>query len=223
MECDFCKWGNSDCKNFPDKCYLCTSRNYYYSASKKKPKAFVNKNIKKSKRMGSQFERTNHALNNEILNSSSFLTPNSGAGKIKGDEEILGLVNISEELKTCETRNEGRKPGTESFTIKKAWLDKLAEESLEAGREFWYLKFAFKNSDKISYVIIDTDIIMSMIATLSRDRYNAKIAESNKSIAEKQLRLSETEIVKLHAEIDMLKEKINNLELILKANNLLNK
>ena len=66
-------------------------------------------------------------------------------------------------------------------------------------------------------------MIMSMIATLSRDRYNAKIAESNKSIAEKQLRLSETEIVKLHAEIDMLKEKINNLELILKANNLLNK
>ena len=126
-------------------------------------------------------------------------------------------------MQEVKTQEVVRAKGHSQFTIKREWLDKLAEESLEAGREFWYLKFAFKNSDKISYVIIDTDMIMSMIATLSRDRYNAKIAESNKSIAEKQLRLSETEIVKLHAEIDMLKEKINNLELILKANNLLNK
>ena len=166
--------------------------------------------------MGSIFEYNNHINNNEALTSSSVMTPNSGAGRIKGDEEIKGLLNIMEELKTCETRNEGRQPGAENFTIKKAWLTKLENEAKIAGKEFWYLKFAFKNTSNEFFIVIDADVILDMIVTMSRDREIAKLAESKINVAEKRVRLEQAETVKLYAENELLKAEIEKMKLEIK-------
>ena len=212
-----CKWGYKDCKFIDDKCYLCSNEGYYYSPIKKVKSTFKNKNKAKiTKRMGAIFEYNNHVNNNEALISSSVMTPNSGAGRIKGDEEIKGLLNIMEELKTCETRNEGRQPGAENFTIKKAWLTKLNKEAKIAEKEFWYLKFAFKNTSNEFFIVIDADVILDMIVTMSRDREIAKLAESKINVAEKRVRLEQAETVKLYAENELLKAEIEKMKLEIK-------
>ena len=212
-----CKWGYKDCKFIDDKCYLCSNEGYYYSPIKKVKSTFKNKNKAKiTKRMGAIFEYNNHVNNNEALISSSVMTPNSGAGRIKGDEEIKGLLNIMEELKTCETRNEGRQPGTENFTIKKSWLTKLNKEAKKAEKEFWYLKFAFKNTDNEYFIVIDSNVILDMIVTISKDREIAKLAESKINVAEKRARYEQAESAKLYAENELLKAEIEKMKIEIK-------
>lgn len=209
-----CKWGNTDCKNNGSKCYLCTAPNYHYD-SKFKKKSEIAK-AKVTKRQGSLFEARNHVNNHELLNDTIVrMTPNSGASSVKGDEEISGIISVMEELKTHDKKNEGRQPGEETFTIKKAWLIKLNREAKEANKEFWYLKFAFKNEDLDHYVIVETDVIMSMIKTMVEDRKIAKQANNKIDVAEKRTRLAEAEAAKLFAENEYLKARIKELENLL--------
>lgn len=197
MSCD-----KSNCIHIGNTiCWRCVEYEYYETKAQKKPMQKKNYN-KSSKRMGSTFEMQNHIQNKAILKDaiSSDMTPNSGAGKIKGDEQIRGLVNIMEELKTQEvTRARGHK----QMTIKKEWLDKLDEEA--DGQEFWYLKFAFKDTDTNSYTVIDSEQLMSMIATLAHDRAIARDATNKIDIANKKSMLKEAESVKLFAETEYLK------------------
>lgn len=206
-----CKWLNTDCENEGDKCYLCSSENFHYKPKKIKKTTF--KKGKKSNRQGSAFEFNNHNNNqNMIENITTRMTPNSGAGKVKGDEEISGIINVMEELKTHEKKNDGRLPGTETFTIKKEWLLKLEKEAKAAGKEFYYLKFAFKNADSDHYIIIEASTIMDMIATMINDRKTAKEAEYKINVANKKAMLQEAEASKYYAENEYLKAKIEELE-----------
>ena len=55
------------------------------------------------------------------------MTLNSGATVLeKGDEQISGIINVMEELKT---QMPDRAKGTKTFTIKRQWLDKLNKEA----------------------------------------------------------------------------------------------
>lgn len=206
-----CEWGRSDCKNEGDKCYLCNAPDYHYESKFKKKQTMAKKVV--TKRQGALFEARNHVNNHDLLNDvSTRMTPNSGAGKIKGDEEIRGIINIMEELKTHQKKNEGREPGKETFTIKKAWLQKLNKEAKEANKEFWYLKFAFKDEDHDHYVVVESDTIMSMVKTMVEDRRTAKHAQSKIDVSEKRARLKEAESATLFAENEYLKARIKELE-----------
>lgn len=206
-----CDWGRTDCKNEDTKCHLCTAPDYHYESKYKKKQSMAKAKV--TKRQGSLFEARNHVNNHDLLTDvSSRMTPNSGAGKVKGDEEIRGIINIMEELKTHQKKNEGRQPGKESFTIQKNWLIKLNKEAKEANKEFWYLKFAFKDEDHDHYVVVESDTIMSMVKTMVEDRRVAKGAEYKISIAEKKAMLKEAESVKLFAENELLKARIKELE-----------
>lgn len=206
-----CEWGRTDCKHEDEKCYLCNAPDYHYEPKFKKRQTMAK--MKVTKRQGSLFEARNHVNNHDLLNDvSSRMTPNSGAGKIKGDEEIRGIINIMEELKTHQKKNEGRQPGKESFTIQKSWLHKLNKEANEADKEFWYLKFAFKDEDHDHYVIVESDVIMSMVKTMVEDRRAAKHAQAKIDVSEKRARLKEAEAVTLHAENEYLKARIKELE-----------
>lgn len=209
-----CKWGNNDCKNEGSKCYLCTAPNYHYECKIKKKTTIAKAKV--TKRQGSLFEARNHINNHDLLSDvSSRMTPNSGAGVIKGDEEIRGIINIMEELKTHDKKNEGRQPGTESFTIQKQWLIKLDKEAKEANKEFWYLKFAFKNEDFDYYIVVDVNVIMSMVKTMVEDRRIAKQCDNKIDVCEKRTRLAEAESAKLFAENEYLKARIKELESLL--------
>lgn len=206
-----CEWGRTDCKNEGNKCYLCTAPDYHYDPKFKKKQTMAK--YKVTGRQGALFEARNHVNNHDLLNDvSSRMTPNSGAGKVKGDEEIRGIINIMEELKTHQKKNEGRQPGKESFTIQKAWLHKLNKEAKEANKEFWYLKFAFKDEDHDHYVVVESDTIMSMVKTMVEDRRIAKHAQAKIDVSEKRARLKEAESAMLFAENEYLKARIKELE-----------
>lgn len=203
-----CKFGNNDCIADKDNCFLCYKGSKYIEPKKKTYGIKKNYN-KKSNRMGSQAEEINHKNNEATITAS--MTPNSGAGKIKGDEQIRGLVNIMQEVKTQEII---RARGHNQFTIKREWLDKLEKEAPLENMEFWYLVFSFKDNDDKLYNVIDNKQMQDMIATLIHDRKIAKEADNKIDVANKRRLLIEAENIKLHAEIDYLKSllKSNNIK-----------
>lgn len=210
-----CEYGHIDCQNLDRKCEMCFNSSWYL-APKKRPQGLQKRNLNKgnSKRMGSKFEDNNHKNNANMIKElvSSNMTPNSGAGKVKGDEEITGLVNISEELKT---QQPDRARGHSQFTIKRDWLTKLERESKAAKREFWYLKFAFCDTDSESFTIIDTEQMMSMVSTIIHDRKIALEADKKIDVANKRRILVEAENTVLLAKIELLEAllKQHNIDL----------
>lgn len=199
-----CEYGMNDCKHVGGRQCITCLEGSRYSAKKEIKYGIKKSNAKKSKRMGSEFELNNHREVKRMIDNvvSTDMTPNSGAGRIKGDQEIKGIINISEELKTQEVT---RARGHSQFTIKREWLDKLERESKVANREFWYLKFAFKDTDKESYVVIDSEQMHSMIATMINDRKKAIEVDNKIEVEIKKRRLVEAESNKLYAEIEYLK------------------
>lgn len=201
-----CMYEKNDCafKNNEDKCLMCVNGSKYKKGKFCTPNYGLKKNINKiTNRMGSQAEMINHQSNTATVSAS--MTPNSGAGKVKGDEQIKGLVNIMQEVKTQEVV---RARGHSQFTIKREWLDKLEIEGTAEDMEFWYLIFSFKNTDEQQYVVIDKSQMNDMIATIINDRKIAKEAQLKIDIANKQKILTEAENTKLLAEIDLLKTQL---------------
>lgn len=208
MSCDECKFGHSDCTN-SEQCFLCFNSSKYIPA-KKKPQG-IKKNLnKKSNRMGSNLEvKTQQRLQSTVVSDSdktmADMTPNSGAGKVKGDAQIRGLVKCMIENKTQEVV---RAKGHKSFTIKREWLDKLATEAPAENMEFWWLTFSFKDTDNQLYTIIDDQQMQDMIATLVEDRKIAKEADSKVDLANKLRKVAEAKNTELEATIDRLKAEL---------------
>lgn len=198
-----CKWERTDCRNLDVKCHLCATQDYHYDPVKKKtykksrPKPSTN-------RKGGQFEARNHEKNEHILEARSEMTPASGAGSIKGDEQISGIISVMEELKT---RSRTLSRGNKSFSVQKDWLEKLEKEAEAAHKEFYYLKFAFGENEKKTYVILDEDMVMSMIKTMAEDRKLKYKIQQEKEVAEKRARAAEAKNIALEAELEYYKVK----------------
>ena len=199
-ECSICKHEGTN------KCLMCVDGSKYEQIKKKQYGMKKNYN-KQSNRMGSKAEMINHESNTATISTS--MTPNSGAGTVKGDEQIVGLVNIMQEVKTQEVV---RARGHSQFTIKREWLDKLAEEAPAENMDFWYLVFSFKNTDEQQYVVIDKQQLNDMVATMTEDRKVAKEAQRRINLADKKRIYTEAENLKLKAEIDMLKAELEVLK-----------
>ena len=198
-----CEFGYIDCKNENKRCDLCFNGQHYV-ATKPKSNGLRKRNTEKpTGRMGEVFERNNNkAVKNNINSVTTSMTPNSGAGKVKGDQQIVGLICIMEELKT---QDPNRARGHSQFTIQRKWLDKLDREAPMENMEFWYLKFAFCDTDDQSYVVIDSAQMNDMIATIVHDRKKANEADAKIKVAETRRMLAEAESTKLFAEIEYLK------------------
>ena len=185
---------------YPAKCAICPDQAYYSPEKIKVRKQYQGKN---SNRQGAQFEKQNHERNEKLFTSSR-LTPNSGAGKIKGDEQITGLVRIMEELKTHVKPKIAR--GNKTFTIHKEWFQKLDIEASAEGMEFWYLKFKFLETDPETYVTINENILMAMVATLVEDRRKTKLAQ-------KAIDLANAKADTLKAENILLEARLREMQL----------
>ena len=198
--CKFFEFGNCS------KSVLCVNGSKYVPVKNKTYGIKKNHN-KQSKRMGSKAEMINHQNNVDTVSAN--MTPNSGAGKVKGDEQIRGLVNIMQEVKTQEIT---RAKGHSQFTIKREWLDKLEQEAPAENMDFWYLNFSFKDNDQQMYTIIDSRQMQDIVATMVEDRKIAKQAQNKIDVANKKRILVEAENTKLRAEIDYLQARIKELE-----------
>lgn len=216
-----CLEGFGPCANKDKKCDMCIDGSQFKEYVAKQVKGLQKRNYnKKSNRMGSTFEYNNHKNNKAAIDSvvNTSMTPNSGAGSsIKGDEQITGLIRIMEELKTQEVE---RARGHSQFTIKKEWLDKLDREAPPENMEFWYLKFAFKDTDDKSYVVIDTQQMMDMVTTIVHDRKLANEADSKVEVANKRLEYVNAEMSHILAEEHMKDKKIEYYESLLKQHNI---
>jgi hypothetical protein len=205
-----CEYGHTDCVNEDNKCYLCVNELHY---QQQKQKSYgLKKNIKAdTKRMGSISEVKNHQQNQKMLTAATTGTPNSGAGSVKGDEQIRGIINIMEEIKTTTKKNEGRQPGKESFTIQRSWMDKLEAEAAEARMEFNYLKFSFDQHDDKFYVVCNSKVFMDMVATMVHDRRQISSAQDVSDISEKRRQVVEAENVLLRSQLALEQAKIEAL------------
>lgn len=198
-----CEFEYTDCKNEDKRCDLCFNASNYVPMKPKSNGLRKRNTEKPTGRMGELFERNNNkAVKNNINSVTTSMTPNSGAGKVKGDQQIVGLVRIMEELKT---QDPYRARGHSQFTIQRKWLDKLDREAPVENMEFWYLKFAFCDTDEQSYVVIDSAQMNDMIATIVHDRKKANEADAKIKVAETRRILAEAEATKLFAEIEYLK------------------
>lgn len=198
-----CEFGYTDCKNKDKRCDLCFDASNYV-ALKPKSNGLRKRNTEKpTGRMGELFERNNHkAVKNNIESVTTNMTPNSGAGKVKGDQQITGMIRIMEELKT---QDPNRARGHNQFTIQRKWLDKLDAEAPVENMEFWYLKFAFCDTDSNHYIVFDAGQMNDMIATIVHDRKKAKEADAKIKVADTRRMLAEAESTKLFAEVEYLK------------------
>lgn len=207
-----CVWGNFDCKHIGEKCDLCLSEDFHYAPTQKRKISTVRRSSRNTdKRRGTNFEHQNSIRNQQLLNGTiSRATPNSGAGRIKGDEQISGLINIMEELKQ---QVKPLKGGNKSFSIQKKWLEKLHVEALREEKEFWYLKGSFGDTEDFPFIVIEPDIIMSMVYTMSEDRRDKIRVELEKEVLEKQRAVYQSEASKNLAEIELLKSEKKLLEM----------
>ena len=202
-----CPFNKDDCQN-ETQCHLCFEASKYI-APKKKQYGIKKNNNKKSNRMGSNLEVVNQKrLSSTVSDNKTVadMTPNSGAGHVKGDAQIQGLVRCMIENKTQEVT---RAKGHSQFTIKREWLDKLANEAPKENMEFWWLTFSFKDTDSQLYTIIDDQQMQDMIATLVHDRKVAKEADSKVELANKQRKMIEAKNTELEATIDRLKAEVD--------------
>jgi hypothetical protein len=82
---DECQY--TDCTVQGKDCWRCVPLGRFYSPPKKRKTGLAPRQAKTTGRRGSQFELDNHKANQDLLNGvTSRMTPNSGAGSIKGDE-----------------------------------------------------------------------------------------------------------------------------------------
>lgn len=199
-----CEYGYIDCKNLGNsKCNLCIDGSNYLATKKKTYGLRKSNPNKPTGRMGELFERNNNKdVKNNINSVVTDMTPNSGAGKVKGDQQITGLIRIMEELKTQDPH---RARGHNQFTIQRKWLDKLDREAPLENMEFWYLKFAFCDTDNQSYIVFDSVQMNDMIATIIHDRKKANEADAKIKVADTRRQLAEAESTKLFAEVEYLK------------------
>lgn len=197
------------CINYPEKCVLCINQSLYLPTKVKK-KYTPMRQYKKSERMGANFEEKIKDLTNKKLYAASNLTPNSGAGNIKGDISISGCIDMALELKTKIKPKITR--GSLSFTIQKEWLDKLNKESKEANKEFWALVFSFFESEENIYSILEYEQILSMICTMTHDRIKYNTVSTELKILKDKYSLLETQMVAKNKEIELLKEALQKEE-----------
>lgn len=202
-----CIVNGCECENFykyPERCNTCFDQSFFIP--RKLKKTSQPRQYKKSQRMGAKFEESLNQKLNKLVEASSSLTPNSGAGKVKGDIEIKGLINIKGELKTKVIPKISR--GSLSFTIQKEWLDKIIREYKEADMDFGFLAFKFLETDKDTYIVINEEEYESWIATIVADRRKSILAAAEVDMYKTKARASETKLIAAQAEIEALKAEI---------------
>ncbi len=83
------------------------------------------------------------------------ITSGSGCGKFNG-----GDVVTEDFLIECKTVT---KPQT-SFSVKREWLDKVAEQSFEQGKQYSALAIRFDPNENMDYIVISRDLFKELIS-----------------------------------------------------------
>jgi hypothetical protein len=121
----------------------------------------------KEKKKGMEFEKDGTKKYNQAIKIAKDVARRqlaSGAlhfalGDMITEEELTAALAEFKERSSVDAR------GNKQITIKKEWLDKLEKEAKLMGRDYYFLPFRFKDSDK-DYVVIEFDLLLSYVQTI---------------------------------------------------------
>lgn len=80
-----------------------------------------------------------------------------------------GDIKLEHALMECKERGTTNARGEKQITIPKHWLDKQAKEAFQENRPYWYIPFAYKNSEDI-YLVKPYDHEIEMIYEMRNAR-----------------------------------------------------
>lgn len=162
MECVY----EQECANVGKSCFKCFNYSMYKAPKVRqglRAKSVPTKEVKQ----GMDFEnrgtkKYNHAV--KAAKDAARRQIASGAlshalGDMITEEALTASLAEFKERGTVSAR------GEKQITIKKEWLDKLEWEAKQMNREYYFLPFTFKGSDK-DYVAMDYEILLSYVQNI---------------------------------------------------------
>jgi hypothetical protein len=155
-----------ECGNAGKSCFKC----FHYNMLKpiKEIKRLQPKSDRRKERKeGMAFEKRGTKQYNQAVAAARAVARRqiaSGAlhfalGDMITEEELTAALAEFKERGSVDAK------GNKQITIKKEWLDKLADEAREMGRDYYFLPFSFKGGDK-DYVVLEYNILLSYIQTI---------------------------------------------------------
>jgi hypothetical protein len=162
MDCEYAQ----ECVNLGKSCNKCF--NYNFFKPHKEMKGLNKRSTKnKQKKEGIDFEnRGTRKYNNAVNKTKDVARRTFGSGAFQFDlGDMVTEEDLTASIAEFKERGSTDSRGAKQITIKKDWLDKLEEEAKERGKDYYFLPFTFKGSDK-DYVAMDYDILLSYIQTI---------------------------------------------------------
>lgn len=162
MDCTY----ENECANVGKSCFKCFGYSLYKAPKERKTLQKKSLN-KKEVKEGMDFENRGTRNYNQVVRQAKDVARRqlaSGAlhfalGDMITEEELTASLSEFKERGSKDAK------GAKTISIKKEWLDKLAEEARQMGKSYYFLPFTFKGSDK-DYVALDYDILLSYIQTI---------------------------------------------------------
>lgn len=173
MSCEY----EQECANFGKSCNKCFNYQFYKQHKEKKGLNARSK-TNKQKKEGMDFEnRGTRKYNNAVKAAKDVARRQIASGAL---HHSLGDMITEEELTASlsefKERGSTDAKGAKQITIKREWLEKLEWEAEQMGRDYYFLPFTFKGSDK-DYVAMDYNILLSYIQTIQSQREVIRLLE----------------------------------------------
>ncbi|QHW35751.1 hypothetical protein GZH47_33195 (plasmid) [Paenibacillus rhizovicinus] len=161
MDCVY----EAECANF-GQCRRCFNHDMYKPHKEYQQLRSRSENRKEVKQ-GMDFEnRGTKAYNSAVTRArqAARRQPNSGAmSNALGD--MITEEQLTASLAEFKERSSVGAKGGKQITIKKEWLDKLAWESRQMNRDFYFLPFSFAGAEK-DYVAMEYDMLLRYIQNI---------------------------------------------------------
>lgn len=162
-----CKF-DDECANSGKSCFKCFNYSFY-KPHKEKSRLKVRNTSRKldTKKGGLQFEQDGANRYSKAVESgrdAARRQPGSGAfAHALGD--VISTEQLTASIAEFKERGSVTRSGAKTISIKKEWLDKLAEEAAIMNRDYYFLPFRYTGSDK-DYLVIEYEMLMGYIETI---------------------------------------------------------
>lgn len=162
MDCVY----ESECSNVGKACFKCFGFAMYKPIKQKqglRAKSVPTKEVKQ----GMDFEnRGTKKYNNAVKQAKDIARRQIASGALAhalGD--MITEEKLTASLSEFKERGTVNAKGEKQISIKREWLEKLEWEARQMNRDYYFLPFTFKGSDK-DYVAMDFEILLSYIQNI---------------------------------------------------------
>jgi hypothetical protein len=152
-----------ECANAGTSCFKCFDYGMF-KAVKAPSKLQTKSPYRQEKKAGMNFENRGTRRYNQAVASAKNVARRQIASGAKhwalGD--MITEEKLTAALAEFKERGTVNAKGEKQITIKREWLEKLADEARQMNREFYFLPFSFVGDDK-DYVVMEYDRFLAYI------------------------------------------------------------